>query len=187
MRANSKWGHCSGWRLVPLIVKGGDEFLRQEQLAGQLIAEFDRIFRAAREPLFLRPYAIVATSPDAGLIEAVPDTISLDALRQKTKYSSTLAHRQRLRQVFVSMFGSEGSAGFVRARDKFVESLAAYSIVCYLLQIKDRHNGNILLDSEGHLIHIDFGFLLGTSPGGNFGFEGAPFKLTDEWVELMDG
>jgi len=61
--------------------------------------------------------------------------------------------------------------------------MAAYSVICYLLQIKDRHNGNILLDAHGQLIHIDFGYLLSKS----ILFEKAPFKLTSEFVDVMGG
>lgn len=63
--------------------------------------------------------------------------------------------------------------------------MAGYSLVCYLLAMKDRHNGNILLDDAGHVVHIDFGFMLSNSPGG-VNFESAPFKLTRELLEVMD-
>ena len=54
-------------------------------------------------------------------------------------------------------------------------------------QVKDRHNGNILVDTSGHCLHIDFGYLLGASPGGNLGWERSPFKLPMEFVDLLDG
>lgn len=180
IRRESPFGEHPGWRLLPVIVKSNDD-LRQEQFAAQLIAQCDRIFREYSLPLALRPYNVIATSAKTGLIEAVPDTASLDSLkRNDPAYTSLLDFYTRLH-------GDIGSSNFARAQRNFVESLAAYSIVCYVFQIKDRHNGNILVDTDGHVIHIDFGFLLTNSPGSNWNFERAPFKLTDEFVELMGG
>jgi len=92
-----------------------------------------------------------------------------------------------MRNFFERYHGPPQTESFKRARANFISSLAAYCILCYILQIKDRHNGNILLDTKGHVIHIDFGFMLSRSPGGNFNVESAPFKLTDEYIALMEG
>jgi hypothetical protein len=131
IRRASPVGGLPGWRLIALIIKGGDD-LRQEQLASQLIWQFDRIFRASGEKLRLRPYNILATGPDTGILECCTDSISLDALHSKVE------NYQGLKQFFVLQFGPPSSRAFKQARAKFVESLAAYSIVSYLLQFKDR-------------------------------------------------
>ena len=43
-----------------------------------------------------------------------------------------------------------------------------------------------MIDSHGHIVHIDFGFVLCLGPGGII-FETAPFKMTTDYVELMGG
>jgi len=47
---------------------------------------------------------------------------------------------------FKAKFGNENSRRFQLARENFIKSMAAYSVVSYILQIKDRHNGNILIN-----------------------------------------
>jgi phosphatidylinositol 4-kinase len=59
-----------------------------------------------------------------------------------------------LQGFFVSKYGGEDSVEYQNARLNFIQSMAAYSVACYILQIKDRHNGNIMIDEEGHIIHI---------------------------------
>ena len=45
----------------------------------------------------------------------------------------------------------------------------------------------MLLDKEGHLIHIDFGFMLTDAPGKGLKFETAPFKLSEDFVRILGG
>nr|XP_047134626.1 phosphatidylinositol 4-kinase beta [Hydra vulgaris] len=178
IRQTSSYGHLPNWRLIPVIVKTGDD-LRQECLAYQLLTQFQIIFALEKVPLWIRPYAVMATSGDGGLIEPIVNAVSLHQIKKQSKMS--------LLDYFINEFGEPTTEEFLTAQRKFVESCAGYCLVSYIMQVKDRHNNNILVDSEGHIIHIDFGFILSNSPGKNLGFESSPFKLTDEFVEVMGG
>eukprot|EP01133_Synstelium_polycarpum_P012807 gene12807-15029_t len=150
----SSFHDVEGWRLISFIVKSGDD-LRQEQLAMQLITQFSRIFLKTSLPIWLRPYLVISTGQDSGLIETVPDSTSLDTLKKKCPDYTSITN------YFISAYGDKKSKRFIRAQTNFIESLAGYSLICYFLQIKD-------------------------SPG-SINFESAPFKLTQEFVELMGG
>ncbi|KAJ0066692.1 hypothetical protein NL108_018317 [Boleophthalmus pectinirostris] len=177
IREASPYGHLPTWRLLSVIVKCGDD-LRQELLAFQVLQVLQWVWQQERVPLWIRPYRILVLSSDSGMIEPVLNAVSLHQVKKQSQVP--------LLDFMVQEHGPQTSEGFLSAQRAFVESCAGYSLVCYLLQVKDRHNGNILLDSEGHIIHIDFGFILSSSPR-NLGFETSAFKLTTEFVDVMGG
>lgn len=158
------------------IFKMGDD-CRQDQIALQLIEIFRRIFQTIEVPFFLYPYRVVTTGQTSGIIECVPNSLSRNEIGKLVE--------SNLAEYFVQCFGHPETSQFRNARENFVRSAAAYSVVTFVLNIKDRHNGNIMIDSSGNLIHIDFGFLFDTSPGGDMNFESSPFKLTTEMIQLI--
>lgn len=168
--------------IVCLLSKSNDD-LRQEVFVMQMIHYYKSVFIAAGIPLWLKTYKILSTSASTGLLEFMTDSTSLDGLKKSEGYPE----EGGLRKYFEITYGGPNSKSFKAAQRNFVQSLAAYSIVCYLLGLKDRHNGNIMIDMRGHLIHIDYGFCMGMCVGHEFTMERAPFKLTEEYVEVMGG
>ena len=168
---------------MPCIFKVGDD-LRQDALALQVIQIFQEIFNENNLQLYTYPYQTISTISRTykdlgGYIEVVKDTDSRDQIGK--------TYETNLYDYYICSFGQENSNKFRNARKNLIISLAAYGIISYILQIKDRHNGNILIDKDGHLIHIDFGFIFDISPGGNMKFEKAAFKLTKEMIQIMEG
>ena len=159
------------------IFKVGDD-CRQDVLALQMIAAFRGIFNDVGLDAYVFPYRVTATAPGCGVIDVLPNSISRDMLGREAVNG--------LYDYFISKYGNEDSPRFQEARNNFVKSMAAYSVISFLLQFKDRHNGNIMVDDVGHILHIDFGFCFDIVPGG-VKFERAPFKLTTEMVAVMGG
>ena len=191
IRRSSPYGWMKNWDLVSVIVKTGSD-LRQEAFACQLIKVCHKIWVDAKVDVWVKLMRILVTGESSGLIETITNGVSLHSLKRSLTVSSIKSGQNPRRKIatlkdhFVKAFGAPDSEAYKGAVDAFKRSLAAYSIISYILQLKDRHNGNVLIDNEGHIIHIDFGFMLSNSPG-SVGFEAAPFKLTHEYVEVLGG
>ncbi|RPB00476.1 kinase-like protein [Choiromyces venosus 120613-1] len=135
-----------------IIFKVEDD-CRQDMLALQLISVFRNIFNSAGLDVWVFPYRVTATAPGCGVIDVLPSLISTAMLGRD--------HEMGLYDYFIN-------------KNNFVNYMAVYSVILYLLKFKDRHNGNIMINGTGHIIHIDFGFCFDIAPGG------IPFKLTTE-------
>ncbi|OAG29751.1 phosphatidylinositol 4-kinase [Nematocida displodere] len=159
-----------------VIFKFGDD-CRQDVLALQIIKLFQEIFEEKGLPIFLYPYKVLATGEGRGIIEVIPKAISRDQLGRERV--------NNLVDYFALKYGYREGHRYIHALKNFVQSFAGYSLVTYILNIKDRHNGNIMITDEGHLIHIDFGFMFDISPG-NINIE-SPIKITDEIFSLLGG
>ncbi len=95
----------------------------------QLIQYYDKAFKSSNLPLWIFPYRIMSTSKSTGLIQLIPDAISLDGLKKRSDYPGSLVgHFQQ------SYKGEQ----LELAKRNFMTSMAAYSVLSYLLAFKDR-------------------------------------------------
>mmetsp|Transcript_6902 Transcript_6902/g.21568 ORF Transcript_6902/g.21568 Transcript_6902/m.21568 type:complete len:263 (+) Transcript_6902:1925-2713(+) len=162
----------------------------QDAFAALMLEEFAAAFRRERLPLLLRPYAVVATCADGGLLETLVDARSFDAIARHASLARLPPQGAAggggaagpIAEVFRRMFGGSAER-LAQARERFVQSMAAYSVFCFVLRIKDRHDGNILLCRDGSVAHVDFGIMLNVRYAKDV-LE-ADLKLSKDMVDIM--
>lgn len=181
------------YKIDGFIAKSNDD-VRQEVFIMQLLTYVKKAFALSsgisdskfgeigQEKLYVHTYRIMNTSKSTGLIELIPNSLSIDGIKSSPDYPGSLGKWYEMK------FEKETNPSrYEEAIENYMASLASYSILSYVFAFKDRHNGNIMIDKDGHIIHIDFGFVFGLAPGKQFSMEVAPFKLTAEMVDVMGG
>ena len=163
--------HFSGdSKYSKFFFKCGDD-LRQDQLILQIINFMDSLLKKMQLDYKFTIYKVLATSHNEGFVEFVPKSFTyskiLDDYKRLELYFKEIAENQKDHQKYI---------------DNYINSLAGYCAVNYILGIGDRHNENLMFDEKGKLFHIDFGYILNNDPKIYY-----KFKLTQDMVDLIGG
>lgn len=157
-----------------LMYKVGDD-LRQDQLVVQIISLMNELLLNENLDLKLISYKILSTKNNEGAIQFIPNETMASIL---STYHGILPY---FKAHYPDDSQSLGVAAWVM--DNFVKSCAGYCVITYILGVGDRHLDNLLIRSDGHFFHADFGYILGQDP--------TPFppvmKLSPQMIEAFGG
>jgi len=180
---------ASGAQLIRLFPRGAlfiskFEDLRREQAAMCALRAMNQRWRqwgvclTHGMPVEAVTYSIIPLGSRAGLVEVVPESRTLQQLAQG--YSLVTRH-ERVHQAL---------GGDRRRLDRLAASTAAHLASAYALGIRDGHDDNIMLHSDGAFFRVDLGFVFGQSPELDTPTLAVPravtFALGDErWSEVL--
>ncbi len=174
------------------ILKTGDD-VRQDQLILQTICIMDGILKRYGVDMRLTPYRALAVSKTAGFVQKVPDCERMSVIL--SKYSGSIINflkeqpppsrdvgnaekDKQARREMANKYGINAEVYY-----NFVYSCAGYCVITYILGIGDRHLDNILIQRNGKLFHIDFGFILGADPKPM----PSPMRIVQPMIDAMGG
>ncbi|KAI9483929.1 MAG: kinase-like domain-containing protein [Benjaminiella poitrasii] len=168
---------CEDDSEYPIIFKFGDD-LRQDQLVIQIISLMDKLLLKENLDLKLTPYKVLATGVDQGLMQFIPSSSLAAVLNEHQNNVLSFFQKHHPSSEPGNVYGIDP-----KVMETYTRSCAGYCVITYLLGVGDRHLDNLLLSPDGHLFHVDFGFILGRDPKP---FP-PPMKLCKEMIEAMGG
>lgn len=162
----------SDGHLGSLLLK--KDFIYKDYVIINVIKLMDLLLKRDLETDYgIRTYKVFVLSPSTGIIEIIKNAETLGNIKHQHHIS-----------ILNYLLNNNPNSKVFELREKFIKSTAAYCIITYLLGVGDRHLDNILLTRDGYLIHIDYGFILGSDPKSPM----APLiRITDDVVQAFGG
>jgi hypothetical protein len=145
--------------------------LRKEQIISNLINILQykiSIFNFEEIPT----YQIIMLNHDIALLEYIDNSITLRQINDKgyTLQNYILNHNINSKLDII--------------KTKFVNSLAISSAIAYIIGIGDRHLDNIMINNNGQIFHVDYGYIL-ENP--TIIFNMPEIKVTNEIIDFLGG
>lgn len=146
--------------------------LRKDSIVQNIIATMYTILKQETNmDVHVVTYRVLPTSNYDGFIQIVQNAETLYTI---TKDYGSIMH-------FLHRYN--GSRTMKEIKNSFRESLAAYTVITFLLGVGDRHADNVMLTKDGILFHIDYGFILGKDPKPLQ----PPMRLDSHMIEALGG
>lgn len=166
--------------------KQGDD-LTQDLFVMDLFSLIDYLLVKNGLYLYLTRYEIKQTGYMRGYIEEVSDCMTISHVQgENTKGTAEKISKTVQKSLLYDWSLAHSSKDFGDFFNTFVRSAAGFSVITYVLGIGDRHNDNILIKQDGHLVHIDFGSVFGRFKS-KFGIvrERVPFIITRQILNTI--
>ena len=155
------------------IWKSGDD-LATDQLILRYGQAFNKIWDNDGVNAHLHLYGCAPTGDRVGLIEMVPDCISLGGV-QKTWTGA-------FKKSVISDWLRNAPVGYEEASRTFSRTLSGAVVFEHVLGLGDRHCDNLLLNPQLGIFHIDFGCCFGRDYGVA---TDAPVTLTSQMMDVI--
>lgn len=157
------------------VFKVGDD-VRQDQLVLLMFTIMDTLLKKVGQDLQFTLYKTLAMSNQDGVLNFVKNSKTIQEILQQSnddmhKYLQSL---------------ETASMPFSKIQQNYIDSNAGYAVATYLMAVGDRHLENLMVQQDGKMFHIDFGFILGKHPPlkGNFI---PPIRVNKDMVQGMGG
>ena len=170
---------------VRTMFKVGDD-LRQDQLTLQIMKVMEHLWRENQLDLRMNCYSVLPTGLNQGFIEVVPNSVTEQSLQQE-EGKWTGVFKSNIMKDFLKENNSTEKT-YEIAKENFLLSSSGYAVASCVLGLADRHPGNIMVQRDGHFLHIDFGHFLGNFKK-KLGYqrEDAPYHFSPACAEALGG